>query len=169
MDINTKIEKLEELKKEFFRVSEDVMTGSMYAEDLFACAVINRAISMVSGFVRLIKDENYLCAVPIIRMQLDNTLRFFAVSIVGDANDFFNFYVSGNKIEAYKDYRGNHMRDFYLKTCLEKKIKGIQELYSETSRFVHLSDIHFLAIAEHCIGKKYQFVLGNNVIHLQMM
>jgi hypothetical protein len=81
---------------------------------MFAAASLNRSISLVKGFRKLIPD-NYICAAPIVRLQLDNVLRFSALSLVTDAEDFATRVAAGEKIGNLKDLDDQQMKDNYLK------------------------------------------------------
>lgn len=64
----------------------------MYALDLLTCSVVNRAIQLLNGFNTLVATNNYLIAIPLIRLHLDNALRFFASNRVNLRNDFFKHF-----------------------------------------------------------------------------
>lgn len=117
--------------------------SNLYSLDFFASAVYNRAISLTNGYVLLSKGNNYLAAVSLIRLQLDNVLRFFASSLVKDSSDFVNHFIEGKKISDYKDINGNKLFDSYLAKLLEAYIPGTQKLYDETCAYIHLSNKHF--------------------------
>lgn len=117
-------------------------TGSIYTTDLYISAIINRAISFIRGFKLLATENNYISSVPIIRMQVDNCLRLYAGSIVSSPSEFFKEYLKGTHIRNLKDANGNKMTDFYLVDLLDKIFPGIQNLYNNTSGYVHLSNEH---------------------------
>lgn len=131
---------------------------ALYTNDLLLSAVGNRAISLIDGFLLLAKSDNYLCALPLIRLQLDNSLRFYATSLVEDSNDFFNHFASGEPIRNYRSKDGKKLSDNYLATQLELKIPGIKDIYRKTSSYIHLSDQHLRAIIKKCHQS------GNNTI-----
>lgn len=120
--------------------------GALYTNDLMLCAVGNRALSLVDGFLTLAENDNYLCALPLIRLQLDNSLRSFAVSFVKDCNDFFAHFIDGKPIKDYTSTDGRKLSDSYLVKQMDLKIPGIKKIYKETSSFIHLSDQHLWII-----------------------
>ena len=133
------LKELQNCKDLFLQVTLQILkTGNgLYTLDLMASAIANRAIALNQGFTILVQENNYLCALPLIRMQLDNCLRFYATCLVKDYNDFY-----------YIDSDGNKLTDGYLVRCLEKKFSGVQKLYKETSAYIHLSEQHLYAIAK---------------------
>ena len=117
--------------------------GSLHTMDLYTSAVINRGIALIKGFTTLAKSNNYISAVPLIRLQIDNCLRFYAATLVADYNDFFIKYLSGEHIRNLKDFNGNKMTDNYLAKKLDKEtFPGLLNLYKNTSGHIHLSNEH---------------------------
>jgi len=116
--------------------------GNLYTMDLFTSAIINRSISLMKGFVTLAKENNYIASVPLIRIQLDNCLRFYAATLVDDYNEFFVDYLIGKSIRNLKDASGTKMTDTYLVSKLDTVFPGVQKLYKNSSGYVHLSNEH---------------------------
>ena len=116
--------------------------GKLYTMDLFASTINNRAIALLNGFIVLGEANNYNSAVPLIRMQIDNSLRFFATTLVSDYDDFFSKYLSGTMIKDMTDHKGKSLSDNYLAKELDKHFPGILKLYRNTSGFIHLSNEH---------------------------
>jgi len=143
--LNKIIQTLKEFDKQFISSAKRIIEagdGKLYKMDLFASTVNNRAIALINGFVTLSESNNYISAVPLIRMQVDNALRFYAATLVADYNDFFDKYLSGMKIADIKDHRGKNLTDNYLAKELEKHFPGIYALYQNTSGYIHLSNEH---------------------------
>lgn len=143
-----KINELAEFDSEFIQSSKRIIEAGnqkLFGLDLFSGAVNNRAISLIKGFVSLAKDNNYICAIPLIRMQLDNGLRFYASTLVKDSNKFFSHYLDGKAIRDYKDVDNKRLTDSYLSKKLEVLFPGVRKLYEETSGHIHLSDHHLFA------------------------
>ncbi|MBS1761574.1 MAG: hypothetical protein JSR00_01750 [Bacteroidetes bacterium] len=112
--------------------------------DFFALTVNNRAISLCDAFNILATSNNYLTAVSLIRLQLDNALRFFASTLVADSNDFVLHFLSGKEIRDYKDINGQKLSDNYLSKQLDKYFTGTHKLYKDTCSYIHLSERHFI-------------------------
>ena len=82
--------------------------------DFLAVPVSNRALSLAAAYVTLANAGNYLTAVSLIRLQLDNALRFFATTLVADSDDFALHFLDGKAIRDYSDARGKKLTDNYL-------------------------------------------------------
>ena len=145
--LNEIILQISEFKEEFLKSSQRIMeagNSKLFALDFLALSVNNRAISLANGYSTLVAEKNYLTAVSLIRLQLDNALRFFASTLVEDSSKFAEHFIDGKAIRDYSDIKGKKLTDSYLAKELEKYFKGTQKLYRETCGFIHLSDRHFL-------------------------
>jgi hypothetical protein len=70
----------------------------LYPLDLLAIAVMDRGLSLIFGFIAQIRTNNFTCAAPLVRMHLDNVLRFYAAYISEDPHEF-----------TFKVFEGNHI------------------------------------------------------------
>lgn len=147
-------ENLNKLEKMFIKEAKAFLqiggeTGHLHTMDLFISAIINRAISLMHGFQILAKSNNYISAVPLIRIQIDNCLLFYATTLVANYNDFFIDYLKGVHIRNIRDSTGAKMTDNYLVTKLDKELfSGIHILYINTSGHIHLSNRHLFLQTE---------------------
>jgi hypothetical protein len=158
------LNELSNFQKQFIESSKRFIEAGnkkLYTLDFFASAVNNRAISLTNAYVTLAKDNNYLTAVSLIRLQLDNALRFFASTLVADSNDFVMQFLDGKAIKDYTDVRGKKLSDNYLAKQLEAYFTGTQKLYTDTCGFIHLSDRHFFPTVA-------KFEKGNRNIGIQI-
>lgn len=139
------IQNLRNLNKEFIESTSRFISagdGKLHTMDLFAATVNNRAIALLHGFVTLSEANNYICSVPLIRLQLDNALRFFAATLVSDYDEFYLKYLAGAKISDMKDANGKNLSDNYLARNLDKHFSGVYKLYQNSSGHIHLSNRH---------------------------
>lgn len=117
--------------------------GNGYPADFMVLPLLNRSTKLVSGFLTLIKEQNYLCAIPLIRLQLDNALRYYATALVDNPDGLVLDFLKGKPINKMKDRKHQQMRDGYLADQLNKELPGVKSIYTSTSGYVHLSDKHF--------------------------
>jgi hypothetical protein len=132
----------------FTKLGEDILQANnqaRYIIDSFAYSVINRTIQLTQGYITLVNANNYIAAIPLIRLQLDNALRFFAINLVTDANDFFFYFMDGKPVNRYKSHAGEKLSDNYLATTLDTISPGVLRLYKETCDYIHLSKQHIHA------------------------
>lgn len=149
-DLTLILSNLLTLEKEFIEETKLFMSiggesgkGKIHTMDLFISDIVNRAISLIHGYILLAKEKNYISAVPLIRIQLDNCLRFYASTLVSNYDEFFKKYLGGEHIREIKDSNGKKMTDTYLVKQLDKNIMpGVYNVYDNTSGFIHLSSKH---------------------------
>ena len=123
-----------------------VDSGNIYHVDMYAIAAIQRSINILDGFIKLIKDRNIIAAAPLLRLQIDTCLRFYAVFIVEKPHEFALKVLEGEHVRRMKDSKGKKMTDAYLVTELasNENILWLQDVYDHTSGYIHLSDKHIL-------------------------
>lgn len=164
--LKTKITELASFESQFIQSSKRILEAGnqkLFVLDLLSGAVNNRAIALIKGFILLANDKNYISAIPLIRLQLDNGLRFFASTLVKDSNDFFSHYLDGKPIRDYKDAFGKNLTDNYLSEKLGKIFPGVNKLYKETSGHIHLSDQHlFITTKQTNFERTIAFSIGSH-------
>lgn len=116
----------------------------LYMVDLLAVATLNRSLRLTLGFCSLIESENFIAAAPLLRLQIDNLLRFSAIFLVSDENEFVLNILNGISIRDQKDISGKKMTDAYLVDKMSAQYPWIKEVYTRTSGYIHLSDMHIL-------------------------
>jgi hypothetical protein len=84
-----------------------------------------------------------MCAVPLIRFQIDNLLRFRAAFLVDNQSKFVVDVLQGKEVRKLKDRSGKNMTDAYLQDLLENEYSWLKEVYKKTSGYIHLSESHF--------------------------
>ncbi len=165
-DLNKIFEDLSNLETQFINEAKSFFkvggkNGHIHTMDFFTSAIINRAISLMRGFVTLAKENNYITAVPLIRIQLDNCLRFYATTLVDDYDVFFINYLKGKHIRNLKDSTGAKMTDTYLISKLDTIFPGVHKLYSNSSGFIHFSNEH--SFIQTSLDKDIEGVVGTRI------
>jgi hypothetical protein len=124
-------------------IGDLTLDATIYSADLFALHVLNRSAKLISGYLLLMEKRNYLCAIPLIRLQLDNCLRFHAANLASKPQAVVDAFLQGKPIKQLRDVKGALMTDGHLATELDKHVPGVKKLYNDTSGYIHLSDKHF--------------------------
>src|SRR5271154_1040794 len=112
--------------------------SKLYPVDVLAVAALNRSMALCKGFHSLVQQKNFICAASILRLQLDNALRFASVFIVTDPHSFASAIMDGKRIRDFKDKSGQLMTDAYLVEQMSKKHKWITKVYKTTCGYIHL-------------------------------
>jgi len=147
-NISFYIGQLRYLKKDHTELGNEILCAdnkNIYPLDLLAIPVLNRSLALLSGFCDLIEKKNFLSAAPLIRLQLDNLLRFQAGWLVDNPHDFAIKVLAGEQIRNLKDREGNKMTDTYLVKKISKDHPSFKNVYNETSGFIHLSNKHMFS------------------------
>lgn len=110
--------------------------------DFLAIAVLDRSLSLIRGFLRLVEDENMITASIMCRCQLDNGLRFFATTLTDKPDALVKNILAGSPINRFNDRTGKKMTDSHLKAELGKHVSWVPTLYEQASGYVHLSEQH---------------------------
>lgn len=142
--IEQSITALTDLESEHLKIGEAMLKAyddAIYAMDLFASGVLNRSLSLIAGFKTQI-ECNFICAAPIVRLQLDNLLRFNAAFHVDDPHRFVVEVMNGAAIRDLHDRSGKRMTDRHLVDLMSESIPQIRQNYEVCCIYVHLSDRH---------------------------
>ena len=141
--VNSKIEKLKELRKEGLTWIVKLINGDeeyqLTYEDFFFLASFDRLFKLIDGMIVLLKERNLTCAAPILRLLMDNCMRTYASFVVKDKQAFFESIVNGNPINKQKSKDGHLLSDGYLKDEISKKDSDFALVYNRASGYIHLS------------------------------
>lgn len=144
---------------------------NVFPLDLFLLGIVKRSLSLISGFLLLMKKSNYLSAAPLVRLHLDNLLQIYAMFIVKDPHVLAINIMRGKKqMKEYRDKDDKNMSDNYIanKFFSNKKNEefiGLKEVYSESSKFIHFSEKHIFSIISSIDNKngKFSFAISDEV------
>ncbi len=139
------IDKLRRLRLVHIKMSEGIISahdGGFYSIDLLVVATLNRSMCLLKGFCDLIVKKNFIAATPLVRMQLDNLMRFSASWLVLDPQIFAIEIYEGKHVRDMTNKDGKPMTDRYLVEKLAEVNPRFLSLYEETSGYVHLSNKH---------------------------
>ncbi len=151
MTINIALDQLGTYREKHFEMGDRVIladSGKLYAIDIFVIATLNRSLCLLTGFIDLIRVHNFIAAAPLIRLQLDNSLRLSAATLVNDPHEFAMNVLSGVSVNKQKDIANQKMTDFYLVEKLSERYSWVKDVYANTSGYIHLSEKHFLNAME---------------------
>jgi len=144
-DMAERLAKLSALEQQIIATSKQLFdqNKAMYLTDFYVMGALRRILALAKGFRRQIEDRNFLCAAPLVRMQLDTALRVYALSLVANRDETAKQLLDGTPLSKLKDAKGQKLRDAYLVDQLSGSYEWVKPLYAETSGFVHLSERHF--------------------------
>lgn len=133
-----------ELHSEMIKYMFSTNCGALYPLDFLAFATVNRSLNLLVPFCDLISEKNIIASAALIRMQLDNVLRFYAAFLVDDPHKFAMEVMEGKHVRNMKDRNGQKMTDKYLHTqlAIAEDDEWITSVYNTTSGYIHFSERH---------------------------
>jgi hypothetical protein len=72
--------------------------GELFPCDGLAMAVLDRSLNIVEGFLLLVPKHGYICGAALLRMPLDNVLRFHGVLYTPDPHDTAADIINGTSL-----------------------------------------------------------------------
>lgn len=138
----TQLRLLRDMYYESAKTILGVAPANFYHTDFFYIGVLNRSYCLLRGFCDLLDSENFVSAVPLVRLQLDCCLRAAAPGIVANPAVFASAVLGGTLVKDLKDRDGQKLTDKRLLDLLITDYPWIQDVYREASGFVHFSDKH---------------------------
>ena len=141
--IAPRIEELTGLNEAAIEIAKHVLGETLFKTDLYFCAMLNKSLQVTDGFIEMIKRRNLSCSGILLRTNMDNCLRMFALYIAEDLEEIVDCVINGNRISRLKDKDRQFLGDGYLKDKLGKYDRKIIQVYNNASGYVHFSDKGF--------------------------
>ena len=109
------VDKLDLLSTDYKNLAENIMKqdNQVMKVDLIALSVLNRAVSLNQAYKTLTKENNTFAALHLIRIQIDNLIRYYSILIAKDEN-YVDYVLAGKPINQFKDINNEKFTDFYL-------------------------------------------------------
>ena len=149
----TEIETLDQLLENILKKTKAIprlglqihaITPKIQVFDLLIFSVLNRTVNLNRAYVNSIKDNNFIAAAPLVRINLDSLLRLFAATISEHKiNDFATKILGGEQINRMKYYNSNQLlNDSFLVTELSKidNKDWVKKVYQAGNSYVHFCD-----------------------------
>ncbi|PKP17869.1 MAG: hypothetical protein CVU05_14725, partial [Bacteroidetes bacterium HGW-Bacteroidetes-21] len=123
------LSELRSLSQQHFDIGLKLFSGHIYAIDLIVSSVLKRSVSLIDGFCTFIEKKNFICAAPMVRMQIDNAIRLYGTSLVENPNEVVIKILEGFPLSKIED-RNNRKKltDQYLIDNLSKVFPWIKRV-----------------------------------------
>lgn len=125
------------------------ITPHLETFDFLLIAALNRTVNISKAYTTLIRDNNFIAAAPLVRINLDTLLRLYA-SIVSefDRNAFASKVIGGELIKKMK-FAGTKkdLRDdtLYLELSKVEGMEWVSDIYKAGSSFIHFEKSHIFS------------------------
>lgn len=137
--------------KAIIKMGEQLSTISNNIEtfDFLLIGALNRTINISKAYTTLIRDNNFIAAAPLIRLNIDTLLRLYASMISEhDRNTFASKVMNGDLIKKMK-LKGTKrdLRDdtLYLELSKVEGMEWVKDIYLAGNSFVHLEKSHIFS------------------------
>lgn len=101
--IVSRIEELQILNNEAKMLVVKIIGKNLLKEDLCLCAALDRSMRLTDGFIPMMEVRNLTCAGALLRLQMDNCLRLFALFIANNRNEAVDCILEGGAFTKLKD------------------------------------------------------------------
>lgn len=160
--LSAELSGLKVLNDKAIKIARQVIGETLFKTDLYFCSILNKSLKLTDGFIDLIQNRNLACAGIILRANMDNCLRMYAMFIADDPDTVVDYIMAGKKIDNLKDKNGKHLKDWYLREELSKYDNKFSQVYKNASGYVHFSEKGFFQSVS-ALDEEYQ--LGILVSH----
>lgn len=148
--LSTRIEQLNMLRAEVISTSYRSIGETLFKEDLYFCTTADRCTHLIDGFISMLKERNLTCAGVLLRMQMDNCIRTYAVFIAKNKEAVIDCVFTGKQINKEISRHDKKLSDGYLKKELSKIDPFFEQAYNYASGYVHLSNKAFYQTVAKC-------------------
>ena len=127
----------------------NAITPKMQVFDILLIAALNRTVNISKAYTSLMRDNNFISAAPLVRINIDTLLRLFASIICEfDRNTFASKVLDGELIKKMK-LKGTKrdLRDdtLYLELAKVEGMSWVEDIYKVGSSFIHLEKTHIFS------------------------
>ena len=145
--IENVLSRISEESTRLTRIAADAMQvgSALRFVDLLVMGAVKRTLNVTAGFSRLVRDEHMICARALLRMQVDTVVRFGALALVEDPEQFAGDVFHGASIRKLKSRSGQLLSDRYLVDQLSQIAPWLPEVYQDTSSYIHFSSTSIFA------------------------
>jgi hypothetical protein len=107
--------------------------------DLAIPGLVQRSIMLTSGFATMVEEGNPVCALPLVRIHIDNCMRLYAFMLAEDPHAVLTAYLEDIPLNRLRAKDGTPLTDGYLHRELSKTFLWVSDAYKNASGSVHFS------------------------------
>jgi hypothetical protein len=161
--VSAYIHSIEQRIEETKQLAAGIIGENLLSLDLCFCGLMDRSVRLAQGFLPMLKSRNLTCAGALLRLQLDNCLRLYAIYIAEDEQAVVDCLLEGNSIGKLCDKSGKKMSDAYLKEQLGQYDKRLPIVYDNASGFIHFSSKAMYQSIYECKDNAIRFQVGGEL------
>lgn len=92
------VDELKKLNQDAIKIARNVIGETLFKTDLYFCAILNKSLQLTDGFIALIQLRNLASAGILLRANMDNCLRLYAMFIASDPDEVVDYLMKGKRI-----------------------------------------------------------------------
>lgn len=162
-ELEARVVQLKQLHNQCSTFASGIIGQTLFKEDLFFCASLDRCVQLSEGFILMLQQRNLTCIWAILRLLMDNCMRTYAAFIAEDKDAVIDCIINGKRISGQKDCDGNKMSDAYLKKKMTLFNKYFSDVYDCASGYIHFSDKAFYQTVISCNDKTLEWQIGQSL------
>ena len=159
-EIETRIALIRELRGKCPSFAKGIIGQTLFREDLFFCAALDRSVQLSEGLITLLQQRNLSCVGALLRLQMDNCMRTYAAFIAADKDTVIDCIIHGKKIRDQVDVDGKKMTDAHLKKKMATFNASFPDVYDKASDYIHFSDMAFYQTVVSCNDNIIEWQIG---------
>lgn len=159
-ELETRVAVIRELRRQCPSFAKGIIGETLFKEDLFFCAALDRNVQLSEGFINLLQQRNLSCVGALLRLQMDNCMRTYAAFIASNKNAVIDCIIHGKKIRDLVDIDGKKMTDAHLKKKMSAFNTSFPNVYDKASAYVHFSDMAFNQTVVGCNDNIIEWQIG---------
>lgn len=138
-----------------------VVQHSLCEEDLYILSILDKCTRLIDGFTDLLRKRNLACVGILLRVQIDNCMRTYALYDAKDASEVYkSIRRKSIELKTIKSKSGKPMTDKYLVEELSKRDEHIYKAYKDACGYVHHSEKSFYSITQASKEPDYSIYMG---------
>lgn len=168
-DLKEKQKKYKELVEWIQRIDHEIKNLFIFKKNqafnydfLLGAGIARRSCAITYGFLEMVKQKNSLCALALVRVQLDTMLRLYAGFFSKDRIIFSEEVLHGKQINKMLSDTNEKMTDSYLVKRVNTIEPWVMKVYKKTSGYIHFSNEHIKEGLKHTGGHNFEMVIGPN-------
>lgn len=140
--IEERLTRLRQVVETHITLHKWILSHHLAPFDLILTGMAQRSICLVHGFASMVEERNGMCALGLVRMQIDTLMRLYGCTLVSDIRPVVPHILSGEPFFKLRSRDGKELRDSYLRQVTSEQFPWLDRAYKFTSEFIHFSGRH---------------------------
>lgn len=147
LKVNIDLQLFAEIRNKCISIIQNMILagdGEFNLIDSYFIGSVDKSCFLIDGMISAIKNMNSTVVGILLRTQMDNCQRAFAITLVEDPHQFIKNILEGSKISDLTDRNNKKMKDCYLKEKLGELDSRFKQVYDKACNYIHFSIVGML-------------------------